>query len=65
MQTTGPYPLVLYLLARSPDKVVEAARTHRASLSYPLKTPGEYLSSLRKSGLEAAADSLGRSEEAL
>jgi hypothetical protein len=43
------------MIERFPGRGLQAARAHRASLSHPPKSPGEYLSLLEESGLKETA----------
>jgi len=46
-----PDDFILALLENSPDRVTDAARTHRMSLTNPAKTSDEYLAELEVQGL--------------
>ena len=52
IEAQHPDDFVLALLDAFPDFVLEAARTHRASLKNPPKTQEEYLAELNAQGLE-------------
>ena len=52
IEAQHPDDFVLALLEAFPDLVLEAARTHRASLKNPPKTEEEYLAELDAQGLE-------------
>ncbi|MFB6274462.1 MAG: hypothetical protein ABEL51_16380 [Salinibacter sp.] len=58
VEALHPDPFVEQLLDRFPRAVIDAAARHRASLARPPKTTEEYLSLLRSSGLDTAADRL-------
>jgi hypothetical protein len=51
IEAQHPDDFVLALLETFPDLVLEAARTHRASLKNPPKTEDEYLAELDDQGL--------------
>jgi hypothetical protein len=51
IEAQHPDDFVLVLLETFPDLVLEAARTHRASLKNPPKTQDEYLAELAAQGL--------------
>ncbi len=51
IEAQHPDDFVLALLETFPDLVLEAARTHRASLKNPPKTEDEYLAELNAQGL--------------
>jgi hypothetical protein len=51
IEAQHPDAFVLALLETSPDLVLQAARTHRASLKNPPKTQEEYLAELDGQGL--------------
>jgi hypothetical protein len=51
IEAQHPDDFVLALLETFPDLVLEAARTHRASLKNPSKTEDEYLAELDAQGL--------------
>ena len=51
IEAQHPDDFVLTLLETFPDTVLEAARTHRASLKNPPKTEDEYLAELNAQGL--------------
>ena len=52
IEAQHPDDFVLALLDSFPDFVLEAARTHRASLKNPPKKQEEYLAELNAQGLE-------------
>ena len=58
IEAQHPDDFVLALLDAFPDFVLEAARTHRASLKNPPKTPEEYLAELNAQGLEKSVSVL-------
>jgi predicted nucleic acid-binding protein len=55
IEATSPDDFISELTNRFPEKVLRTAKTHRASLSHPPKSPGEYLSLFKESGLEETA----------
>jgi hypothetical protein len=58
IEAQHPDDFVLALLDAFPDFVLEAARTHRASLKNPPKTQEEYLAELNAQGLEKSVSLL-------
>ncbi len=58
IEAQHPDDFVLALLDAFPGFVLEAARTHRASLKNPPKTQEEYLAELNAQGLEKSASVL-------
>ena len=58
IEAQHPDDFVLTLLDAFPGFVLEAARTHRASLKNPSKTPEEYLAELDAQGLEKSVSVL-------
>ena len=58
IEAQHPDDFVLALLDAFPGFVLEAARTHRASLKNPSKTPEEYLAELKAQGLEKSVSVL-------
>ncbi len=51
IEAQHPDDFILALLENSPDRVTDAARTHRMSLTNPAKTSDEYLAELEVQGL--------------
>ena len=51
IEAQHPDDFILALLENSPDRVTDAARTHRLSLTNPAKTSDEYLAELEVQGL--------------
>ena len=51
IEALSPDEFVLRLIRDNPDRVLQAARDHRADLKNPPKTVEEYLSTLEKQGL--------------
>jgi predicted nucleic acid-binding protein len=58
VEAQHPDDFVLALLDAFPGFVLEAARTHRASLKNPSKTPEEYLAELKAQGLQKSVSVL-------
>jgi hypothetical protein len=58
IEAQHPDEFVLALLETFPDLVLEAARTHRASLKNPPKTQDEYLAELDAQGLAKSVTSI-------
>ena len=58
IEAQHPDEFVLALLESFPDLVLEAARTHRASLKNPPKTQEEYLAELDAQGLSKSVGML-------
>ena len=58
IEAQHPDDFVLTLLEAFPDHVLEAARTHRASLKNPPKTQEEYLAELNAQGLSKTVSAL-------
>jgi hypothetical protein len=58
IEAQHPDDFVLALLETFPELVLEAARTHRASLKNPPKTQEEYLAELKAQGLEKSVSVL-------
>jgi hypothetical protein len=55
IMASSPDPFVARLYDEMPASIIDVARTHRASLTRPPKTPDEYLRLLQASGLEQTA----------
>lgn len=55
MAATEPDALLRDRFDQVPDQVIDVARTHRASLTRPSKTPDEYIRLLQVCGLEETA----------
>ncbi len=58
IEAQHPDDFVLALLKTFPELVLEAARTHRASLKNPSKTQEEYLAELNAQGLSKSVSVL-------
>lgn len=65
LEALPPDAFGLRLLNQFPDRVLDAAAQHRASLTRPSKAEDEYLDLLRSSGLTQTADRLDAKRDRL